>query len=586
MDRSGGGGELDAGHGGDRVRSRCLWCRAERQTGSAAARRVRDVTGAPPYLPRSEATRQQPPAVVTAITAEAQSSSWGFVGRDEELTALLALLNPRPEAPAGAAVSVVTGTAGVGKTALVRQAARTAVGRGWFPGGAVLVDLHGCAQVAPERVYPSLLRALDPDLPAIVDEPASAYRQLMSHLERLSRPVLLVVDNADNTDQITALLPTGRAHRVLITSRRPLVELPGARLLKVDVLPPGLAVELLGSRRPGDPRLGENPAAAAELARLCGYLPLALHIVAVLMADDPSRPPTDLVTELAAETARLKSSPGDLWAGRAVVELANRRVGEPPARLFRLLATVPGPDVAAEAETAQRSTPPRAAKHGRPDSIGRRRRKGRLLSATGAVMAIAIAVTAFACRGSFNVGAGTGAARIVLSTSQVKMGDTYRATALGFSPGEAVRFSWTGPSDGVMGVFPAGSKGGESLGPVFERHPPGNYTITGTGLTSGRTASAVLQVVTGTGAARLMLSASEVKIGDTYFATVWGFSPGEDVRFSIDRTDGVTGVFPAGSGGSGWHRVLETGPPGSYTITVTGLTSGRTASAGLKVVRP
>ncbi|MDQ2882605.1 MAG: ATP-binding protein [Actinomycetota bacterium] len=565
------------------------------------------MTGAPPYPPRAEAMRRPPspaaPAVtppaaggtadggdqvrlsILPITADAQPSPWGFVGRDQELTALLALLDPRPEAPAGVPVSVVTGMAGVGKTALAWQAARTAVGRGWFPGGAVLVDLYGCAQVAPEQVYASLLHALDPDLPASVEEPASAYRQLMSHLERLSRPVLLVVDNADNTDQIRALLPTGRAHRVVITSRDTLEELPGGRLLTVDVLPPDLAVELLGSRRPGDPRLGANPAAAAELARLCGYLPSALHIVAVLMADDPSRPPTDLVKELAAETARLKSASGELWAGRAAVELVNRRVDDTPARLFRLLPTVPGPDVAAEAETAQRSTPPRAPKHGRADSAGRRQRKSRLLRTAGAAMVIAIAVTVFACVGSFNVDAGTGGARIVLSTSQAKMGDTYLATASGFSPGEAVRFSWTGPSDGVMGVFPADSKGGESLGPVFERHPPGNYTITGTGLTSGRIASAVLQVVTGTGAARLMLSTSEVKIGDTYFATVWGFAPGEDLRFSVDRANDVMGVFPAGSGGSGWHRVLEKGPPGTHTITVTGLTSGRTASAELKVAR-
>ncbi|MGH3853025.1 MAG: ATP-binding protein [Pseudonocardiaceae bacterium] len=157
------------------------------------------------------------------ITAEAQPPSWGFVGRDQELAALLTLLDPLPEA--GAVVSVVAGMAGVGKTALAWQAARTAVGRGWFPGGAVIVDLHGDAQVAPEEVYASLLRALDPDLPAIIDEPASAYHHLMSRLEQVSRPVLLVVDNADNTDQITALLPTGRAHRVLVTSRHPLEEL-------------------------------------------------------------------------------------------------------------------------------------------------------------------------------------------------------------------------------------------------------------------------------------------------------------------------------------------------------------------------
>ncbi|MEO7196345.1 MAG: ATP-binding protein [Pseudonocardiaceae bacterium] len=516
------------------------------------------------------------------ITGEAQPPSWGFVGRDQELAALLTLLDPRPEA--GVVVSVVAGMAGVGKTALAWQAARTAVGRGWFPGGAVIVDLHGDAQVALEGVYASLLHALDPDLPATINEPASAYHHLMSRLEQVSRPVLLVADNADNTDQITALLPTGRAHRVLVTSRHPLEELPGVRLLEVDVLPPELAVTLLGSRRPGDPRLGANPAAAAELARLCGYLPLALQIIAMLMADDPSRPTTELVAELAEETTRLQSLPCERWAGHAAVALANRRFDDTPGRLVRLLATVPGPEVAEMAAQAAAGltgqpvdTHPR---HGRADATDRHKKEHRLLLTTAS--ALAIAVMAFALFRPFIVGA----ARLVLSTSQVKIGDTYSATASGFSPGETVRFSWTGPSDGVMGVFPADSDGGKSPGPVFERHPPGSYTITVTGLTSGRTASAGLRVVTGTGAARLMLSTSEIKTGDTYFATAWGFSPGESVRFSIDRVHDVIGAFLADSGGSRWHRFLAQDPPGRYTVTVTGLTSGRTASAGLKVVRP
>ncbi|MCA1697266.1 MAG: ATP-binding protein, partial [Actinobacteria bacterium] len=299
-------------------------------------------------------------AVVMPVTVEGAPSSWGFVGREQELAALLALLDPRrPDASAGI---VVSGMAGVGKTALAWQAARTAVGRGWFSGGAVIVDLHGydpeaIAQVALEQVYVSLLRALDPDwpvavLPVTVDEQASAYYRLMSHLGQVSRPVLLVVDNADNTHQITGLVPTGQAHRLLITSRHPLEGLPRARRLEVDALTPELAIELLGTRRPGDPRLGADPAAAAELARLCGHVPLALQIIAVLMADDPARPTAELVAELADETSRLQSLPGEQWPGRAAVGLAYRRLDDFSARLFRLLAVAPVPDVAAEAAAA------------------------------------------------------------------------------------------------------------------------------------------------------------------------------------------------------------------------------------------
>jgi len=84
---------------------------------------------------------------------------------------------------------------------------------------------------------------------------------------------------------------------------------------------------------------------------------------------------------------------------------------------------------------------------------------------------------------------------LVLSTSLVKIGETYSATASGFSPREGVRFSWTGPTNGVMDVFPADSGGRTTHGRILERDPPGHYSIIATGLISKRTASAALQVV-------------------------------------------------------------------------------------------
>jgi hypothetical protein len=180
---------------------------------------------------------------------------------------------------------------------------------------------------------------------------------------------------------------------------------------------------------------------------------------------------------------------------------------------------------------------------------------------------------------------GTGTAQLRLSKSQVALGDTYFIIIWGFSPGENLRFYWTGPTEGVMGVFPADSAGSKSHGPIFERHPPGTYTIAVTGLTSGRSTSAELQVVTGdTREARLMLSTPQVAIGDSYFATAWGFLPGETLRFSrMGPTEGVIGTAPADSDGSTARRITDTMSRGDYTIMVTGLTSGRTASAALQV---
>ena len=114
---------------------------------------------------------------------------------------------------------------------------------------------------------------------------------------------------------------------------------------------------------------------------------------------------------------------------------------------------------------------------------------------TVAVLGIAIIATALVVLKPSSAGAGTGAARLVLSTTRVTIGDAYVATAAAFTPGEGVRFSWTGPTNGVMDTSAADSTGGRVHAPIVEKDPPGDYTITATGLTSGRVASAALRVV-------------------------------------------------------------------------------------------
>lgn len=87
-------------------------------------------------------------------------------------------------------------------------------------------------------------------------------------------------------------------------------------------------------------------------------------------------------------------------------------------------------------------------------------------------------------------------ARTSLTTSQVQIGKSYKATAVGFLPGEQVLFSWTGPTSGAMGTFLADSSGNTGIpGPILEKDPPGSYRIIATGLSSGRADSAPLQVL-------------------------------------------------------------------------------------------
>jgi len=311
----------------------------------------------------------------------------GFVGRGTEMTELLALLAPHhshPGADSGAApanaaaaggvvVSVVAGAPGVGKTALAQAAARAAVARGWFPGGVVTVDLHGYdpdpAQVVwPTQLYPGLLRALGVAGEQILPEEsaqATVYHQVLDQLTGAGQPVLLVLDNVGDPDQVAAVLPHGTSgHRVLITSRDSMARLPGARLFDLHILDPDAAVHLLdtglGRRDPADGRVAEDRVVAGRLVELCGRLPLAVQVVAALLADEPDRPLTGMVADLADEQHRLAGLVYDgRWAVRAAFDLSHRRLQPATAELFALLAAVPGPDVglAVAAAVADRDQP-------------------------------------------------------------------------------------------------------------------------------------------------------------------------------------------------------------------------------------
>ncbi|MCA1674445.1 MAG: tetratricopeptide repeat protein, partial [Actinobacteria bacterium] len=302
--------------------------------------------------------------VVLPVVADAGHSS-GFVGREDEVTALLGVLDP---SRAGPGPVVVSGLPGVGKTALAWQAARAAVERDWFAGGAVFVDLHGFdpkARIEPGLVFAPMLHALgvaSRDVPPTVAEQAAAYHQVLAGLAQQHRPVLLVLDNAAEPGQIAPLLPTGWAHRVLVTSHRSLGALPGAYLVEVTVLNPSRAVALLEGavqrQAPGDRRLREDPERTAALAALCGYLPLALQIVAALLAEEPGRPVAELVAELAEAGARLEALAYEEVTVRAAFDLSYRDLPDDQARLFRLLSTAPGPDVSTEAAAVVADQPP------------------------------------------------------------------------------------------------------------------------------------------------------------------------------------------------------------------------------------
>ncbi|WP_193318089.1 MULTISPECIES: AfsR/SARP family transcriptional regulator [Streptomyces] len=272
-----------------------------------------------------------------------------FVGREPELAALDELLD------GPAAVAVLAGTAGVGKTALaVRWAHRV---RDSFPDGQLHVDLRGYGPDRPltaEEALAGFLRALDrdaPSLPRHLDERAAHLRSLLD-----GRRMLLVLDNARTVEQVRPLLPGTPTCVTVVTSRESLAGLvarDGARRLDLDRPPLAdarrLLTELVGERAEADP-----PATDALIER-CARLPLALRVAAELIDTQPGRAIADLADELAGRQEALHALDveGDPHtAVRAVFSWSYQRLDPATARAFRLLGTHPGHDIDAHALAA------------------------------------------------------------------------------------------------------------------------------------------------------------------------------------------------------------------------------------------
>ena len=304
-----------------------------------------------------------------------------FHGREKELASLQAIAAGaavtrdgggaagagKTEGPGGAAgravvISAIDGMAGVGKTALAIRFGHMVAAR--FPDGQLYANLRGFdprgKPAAPADVLARFLFALGVDatrLPAGVEELATLYRSVLA-----GRRVLVLLDNAVDAAQVRPLLPGSTGCLTLVTSRNRLDGLmvrDGARRVSLDVLRPPDAVavlrSILGPRQVAGSAGECADSAAAEMARLCGYLPLALRIAAQRAATHPHVGLAELVDELSCEHGRLDLlSDGDdeMAAVRAVFSWSYRALDAPAARLFRLLGLHPGGTLSTAAAAA------------------------------------------------------------------------------------------------------------------------------------------------------------------------------------------------------------------------------------------
>jgi DNA-binding SARP family transcriptional activator/tetratricopeptide (TPR) repeat protein len=292
-----------------------------------------------------------------------------FAGRAAELASLDAVLaqaqEDRPAGPAPVVISAVSGTAGVGKTALaVHWAHRVAP---QFPGGQLYVNLRGFdpggQPAEPGEAIRGFLDALGVAAGQIPDEvPAQAalYRSTLA-----GKRVLVVLDNARDPGQVRPLLPGSPGCLVIVTSRSDLAGLvaaEGACPVNLDLLPPAEAGDLL-ARRLGRARVAREPHAVAEIIERCARLPLALSIAAARAAARPGFPLAAIAGQLRGTTATLDPFGSNDRATdvRAVFSWSCQALSDDAAQLFRLLGLHPGPDVSVAAAASLAVVPPRRA---------------------------------------------------------------------------------------------------------------------------------------------------------------------------------------------------------------------------------
>jgi tetratricopeptide (TPR) repeat protein len=330
--------------GGDVDHFRTLWLAATGAPGEAVSDGLVDAK-------QADQTESARSLIPVAAVQQLPAAVAGFVGRTAVLGELDRLLQPTGLA---VAICVLSGTAGVGKTALAIHWAHPAAGR--FPDGILYTDLHGyhpARPVDPGDVLAEFIRAVEAPGAAIPEglrERAARYRSLLA-----GRRMLLVLDNAGSAEQVRQLLPGTPTCAVLITSRDALTGLvvrDGAVRLEIERLPEaeaiGLLAGLVGARVPAE------PSAATRLAAACVRLPLALRIAAELVATRPDESLAELAHELHDAPHRLALlDAGDPHSAvRSVFSWSYDHLSEPAAQLFRLLGVHPGADLDASAAAA------------------------------------------------------------------------------------------------------------------------------------------------------------------------------------------------------------------------------------------
>ncbi|KAA6220852.1 SARP family transcriptional regulator [Streptomyces albofaciens JCM 4342] len=260
-----------------------------------------------------------------------------FLGREQQLTALSAVV--RSAVPGESPLAVVTGPAGVGKTACAVQWAHGHAEA--FPDGQLFADLRGFnegAPAEPAEILRDFLLALGtpPDrVPTSAQSASALFRSLVA-----GRRLLVVLDNAQSSAQVRPLLPGGEHCATVVTSRSRLdglVATDVARPVPLQALGAAEGTALLGAML-GAERVADDPDAARELVELCDGLPLALRAAAAQLTARPRWRLARLAAALRDERRRLALLSAEDTGVAAALRMSVARLSADDARLLRALA--------------------------------------------------------------------------------------------------------------------------------------------------------------------------------------------------------------------------------------------------------
>jgi class 3 adenylate cyclase/tetratricopeptide (TPR) repeat protein len=315
---------------------------------------------APGLEARGSPAAGQPGGGAAVATRTLPRDLASFTGRQQELQELV-------DAAAGTGgvvgIHAIGGMAGIGKTALAVHAAHRLANR--FPAGQIFLPLHGHTPgqqpVDPADALASLL--LTAGVVAAQIPPGVEARMALWRDRLAEKQLLLILDDAASSEQVRPLLPGAGKSLVLITSRRHLTALDDAAAISLDTLPPGEAAALL-VRLAGRAALGPDDPAVAEITRLCGFLPLAIGMVARQLHHHPAWTASGRAAELAAAVDRLELLAAENLSVAAAFDLSYQDLTGDQQRLFRRLGLHPGADVDGYAAAALDGTDLAAARRG------------------------------------------------------------------------------------------------------------------------------------------------------------------------------------------------------------------------------